>query len=465
MKYAATSELRVSWIVRGSRLVTGLVAATLLVTSCGGANSSAPPTDPAASASASASSSVDPLAEPQVAWTVSQPNVKQVFGIEQGLVLLPGDDGGTMRLLSWENGAEIWSTKLTGLSAGSSFYNMRELPEGRFTITTRSESGQSNAQVFDSATGTQVAQLPGDDRVTYGVMASGNAYRLGYIGANYEESRGELNRLASIDERAMATWVSGVGHLHQRGHWMREVADTVQVCQDNPAGGPYDFTCVPPLRISDGSAVASAVGLLDGVWVGESMAFMTSEGHVKAYNVDGTELWSSEVGKSRAGDLAAWGDSLLFLDGNRYGNEGMALVGLDPATGKELWRNSDIGGQAQVVIDDDSRDETGAPVLVRAQPTLQFATVDMASGKATWVGYGAPMVGSKIVRTPKVWLVNTNPTATNEGGYDPAQDKWLAIIPGQPDQLWPTVTAGYQDFEYTGGHLVGLNEDSITLLK
>lgn len=119
---------------------------------------------------------------------------------------------------------------------------------------------------------------------------------------------------------------------------------------------------------------------------GQNVYVFFGKSGVFAYDLDGKELWQANVGKQS--DDRAWGSSsspilvenVLVIPA---GPETRAVVGLDKATGKELWRSESEGlgnvwGTPAVSKVDDTRTDIviGAPDEIWA--------INPATGKLKW---------------------------------------------------------------------------------
>ena len=129
-------------------------------------------------------------------------------------------------------------------------------------------------------------------------------------------------------------------------------------------------------------------------------AFFGKSG-VHAFDMDGNELWNAEVGKES--DPAKWGSSSSPIV---YKNtvivtasaESQAIIGLDKATGKELWRQEAEGldgmwGTPTLVDVDDNRTDL---VMCVAK---ELWGLDPNSGKLRWYAdaTGAQQAYSSVV--------------------------------------------------------------------
>ena len=119
---------------------------------------------------------------------------------------------------------------------------------------------------------------------------------------------------------------------------------------------------------------------------GKNVYVFLGKSGVLAYDLEGTELWQTSVGKQS--DDRTWGSSSSpIITGNvivvAAGPESRAIVGLDKATGKELWR-ADSDGLGNV---------WGTPVLAKIDETRTDVVIgapneiwglNPANGKLKW---------------------------------------------------------------------------------
>ncbi|MDO5092442.1 MAG: PQQ-binding-like beta-propeller repeat protein [Propionibacteriaceae bacterium] len=427
---------------RGRRarwVAVGLLAATLMATSCQNSDETSPPSAAPEEPSVSASPTIDPTVEPVAAWTVSQPGTNgNIMGIPEGLVVLPSPNqqDSTMRLLDWETGEEMWSAALTADAPGVQYFAPGpKLPDGRLGVW--EESGGSRLLVYDAVDGRLVTRVMVPSDHYFNVAPSGALYEMDY------STEGEivLSRAASFEAGAQKEWSVTIDDTRE-WFWVREHDGVADFCSDGQAA-PYEYACYLSLRISDGSTVGA---FYRSAWVGQTLVGLTQEGVATAISLDGRELWTTTL---EPGTLRVWGDNLLFLSEG----QGTSVVALDPATGKELWRNTDRW--VTMLVDEDPRDETGPPIVQIPYPTLQMGTIDMATGEINLVSYEQDPRYEFIALPSGVWLAGAV-------GVDGSQA--IALVPGKEGTLWPDTMAAYEQFKMADGHLIGIRGDSLTLL-
>lgn len=177
-----------------------------------------------------------------------------------------------------------------------------------------------------------------------------------------------------IGDRIVVTCYSGYGMDQQNPGEMEELRRHV-VCYSRADGKllwQQEIEPVLPEDAYSGMGVpqhgyASHTPVSDGERV---FVFLGKSG-VRAWDLDGQEIWQASVGKGS--DDRAWGSSSSpILAGNVLvvpaGAESRAVIGLDKATGRELWRaESDLlggvwGTPALSQVDDERLDIVlGAP--------------------------------------------------------------------------------------------------------
>lgn len=427
------------WGRRARWVAVGLIAATLMATSCRNSDEASPPP---ASAPGEPSVSASPtIVEPVAAWTVSQPGTSgNIMGIPEGLVVLPnrGQQDSTMRLLDWETGAEVWSVDLAATAPGvPGFTPGPKLPAGRLGVW---EEGGSRLLVYGADDGHLVTQVMVQPDHYFDVAPSGALYEMDYS----TEGQIVLSRAASFEAGEKKEWSVTLDDTRE-WFWVREHDGVVDFCSDGQAA-PHEYACYLSLRTSDGSTVGA---FFRSVWVGQTLVGLTQEGVATAVSLDGRELWTTTL---EPGTLRVWGDNLLFLGED----QGTSVVGLDPATGKELWRNTEPDRWVTMQVDEDPRDETGPPIVQIPHPSLQMGTIDMATGAINLVSYQQDPRYEFTALPGGVWLAGA-------AGVDGGQS--IALLPGREGTLWPDTMAAYEQFQVADGHLIGIRGDSLTLLK
>ncbi len=192
-----------------------------------------------------------------------------------------------------------------------------------------------------------------------------------------------------VGEKVFVTCYSGYGVDPQNAGNIEDLKRHL-VCLDRSTGKTLwekTVAAVLPEDVFSGMGVpehgyASHTPTSDGKNV---YVFLGKSG-VLAYDLEGTELWQTSVGKQS--DDRTWGSSSSpIITGNvivvAAGPESRAIVGLDKATGKELWR-ADSDGFGNV---------WGTPVLAKIDETRTDVVIgapneiwglNPANGKLKW---------------------------------------------------------------------------------
>ena len=192
-----------------------------------------------------------------------------------------------------------------------------------------------------------------------------------------------------VGEKVFVTCYSGYGVDPQNAGNIEDLKRHL-VCLDRSTGKTLwekTVAAVLPEDVFSGMGVpehgyASHTPTSDGKNV---YVFLGKSG-VLAYDLEGTELWQTSVGKQS--DDRTWGSSSSpIITGNvivvAAGPESRAIVGLDKATGKELWR-ADSDGLGNV---------WGTPVLAKIDETRTDVVIgapneiwglNPANGKLKW---------------------------------------------------------------------------------
>ena len=169
--------------------------------------------------------------------------------------------------------------------------------------------------------------------------------------------------------------------------------------------------------------------------VGGGLVFaMSANGELAAVNAaDGKVKWRKDLVKDYGGTIPSWGyaESPL-LDKNQLivtpGGKGGAIVALDPATGKDLWRSKDLTNEAQY------SSIIAAEVNGKRQYIQMFmntlAGVDAANGELLWTsdwpGGRTAVIPTPIYHDGHVYITS---------GYG-AGCKLVSIAKGEAKDVW-----------------------------
>jgi len=169
--------------------------------------------------------------------------------------------------------------------------------------------------------------------------------------------------------------------------------------------------------------------------VGGGLVFaMSANGELAAVNAaDGKVKWRKDLVKDYGGTIPSWGyaESPL-LDKNQLivtpGGKGGAIVALDPATGKDLWRSKDLTNEAQY------SSIIAAEVNGKHQYIQMFmnklAGVDAANGELLWTsdwpGGRTAVIPTPIYHDGHVYITS---------GYG-AGCKLVSIAKGEAKDVW-----------------------------
>ena len=203
------------------------------------------------------------------------------------------------------------------------------------------------------------------------------------------------------------------------------------------------------VREHDGSPVVKDGVRYRSAWVGNILAGRKNDGPLKGFDQHGKELWTVEV---EDGYPLGWGDDLIYV------TEGMerSFVGLDPATGKELWRRDWDGGPWLTPVFDRTPSPQDGPLsVVVPSPSVRTGVLDPKTGKLDFVDY-------QIAEAREVFPTLGGALLISTGTSDVSS--WFAVDPGKPGTLWGDVLKKYDTYDTLDGHLVASKGDRIALL-
>ncbi|RRD03731.1 hypothetical protein EII34_13075 [Arachnia propionica] len=439
------------------RLLAGLVAALLILTSCWGGSSdssgSAPPTSPGAATTGPGQPS-SPSGVPgqlSAAWEAEAAPLGILMGVAEGLVVLPdlADDTSRMRLLSWTDGSEQWAVDITkDLGAADFLEEGPTMPPGQVAIWAHEAEAEPSLLVYDVTDGTLISRIQGKNGHHLAVGESGAIYEMAY--SEEESGKVTITRSPSAKEFDTKQWTIEQGEEAAELFWVREHEGFVDFCVDGREGPVHRYTCYMSLHVADGTPVAEDGMFLRSAWVGEILVGLEEGGPLKAFDKGGKELWSTDV---PAGYPLGWGEHLLFF---AQGDE-MDLVALDPRTGQTLWDRTWAEQEwSEPLIDQTPSPEDGPLVMVQAHPGVKTGVMDPATGEVTLVDHGLTEF-REAERGPGGTLL------ISSGNYEALT--WTVVRPGEAGDVWPDVLAGHEQFEMLAGRLVARKGDRITLLQ
>ena len=258
-----------------------------------------------------------------------------------------------------------------------------------------------------------------------------------------------ISRAPSVQKANTKQWSIDLPEEAQEWFWVREHDGMTDFCVDGQTGPTHKYACYLSVHTDDGSPVVKDGVRYRSAWVGNILAGRKNDGPLKGFDQHGKELWTVEV---EDGYPLGWGDDLIYV------TEGMerSFVGLDPATGKELWRRDWDGGPWLTPVFDRTPSPQDGPLsVVVPSPSVRTGVLDPKTGKLDFVDY-------QIAEAREVFPTLGGALLISTGTSDVSS--WFAVDPGKPGTLWGDVLKKYDTYDTLDGHLVASKGDRIALL-
>jgi hypothetical protein len=354
--------------------------------------------------------------------------------------------GSKLRMLNWTDGSEVWSVDVSSDLAG--FDILRKVPDtppGQVAMWAETSQQQRTLFVYSTADGSLIGRLDEKPERYLAMAASGAIYEMD----TSKEGSVRISRAPSIKEANTKQWSIDLPEEAREWFWVREHDGVTDFCVDGQAGPVHEYACYLSVHTDDGSPVVKDGVWHRSAWVGNVLVGQKNDGPLKGFDQHGKELWTAEV---RGGYPLGWGDDLVYV------TEGMhrSFVGLDPATGKELWRRDWDGGPWLAPVFDRTPSPQDGPLSVFVpSPSIRTGVLDPKTGQLDLVDHQITKAHNVIPTLGGALLIPTGDY------YAPT---WIALDPGKPGTLWSDVLKNYDTYSMLDGRLVAYKGDRIALL-
>lgn len=354
--------------------------------------------------------------------------------------------GSKLRMLNWADGSEAWSVDVSSDLAG--FNIIRKIPDappGQVAMWAETSQQQRTLFVYSTTDGSLIGRLDEEPERYLAMAASGAIYEMD----SSNEGTVRISRASSVKEAHTKQWSFDLPEEDREWFWVREHDGVTDFCVDGQAGPVHEYACYLSVHTDDGSPVVKDGVRYRSAWVGNVLAGRKNDGPLKGFDQHGKELWTIEV---EDGYPLGWGDDLIYV------TEGMerSFVGLDPATGKELWRRDWDGGPWLTPVFDRTPSPQDGPLsVVVPSPSVRTGVLDPKTGKLDFVDH-------QIAEAREVFPTLGGALLISTGTSDVSS--WFAVDPGKPGTLWGDVLKKYDTYDTLDGHLVASKGDRIALL-
>ena len=433
------------WRLRGA---AALMGAVLLTTSCWGTGSETPSSAPTIPSSPESSPPPTPPARLTTAWEVTVTGSGPLLEAHEGLVVAPDltAGGSKLRMLNWTDGSEVWSVDVSSDLAG--FDILRKVPDtppGQVAMWAETSQQQRTLFVYSTADGSLIGRLDEKPERYLAMAASGAIYEMD----TSKEGSVRISRAPSIKEANTKQWSIDLPEEAREWFWVREHDGVTDFCVDGQSGPTHEYACYLSVHTGDGSPVVKDGVRYRSAWAGNVLAGRKNDGPLKGFDQHGKELWTVEV---EDGYPLGWGDDLIYVTEGTH----QSFVGLDPATGKELWRRDRDGGPWLTPVFDRTPSPQDGPLSVMVlDPSIQTGVLDPKTGQVDLVDHQIANAHNVIPTLGGALLIPTGDY------YAPT---WIALDPGKPGTLWSDVLKNYDTYSMLDGRLVASKGDRIALL-
>ena len=433
------------WRLRGA---AALMGAVLMTTSCWGTGSETPSSAPTIPSSPESSPPPTPPARLTTAWEVTVTGSGPLIGAHEGLVVAPdlATGGSKLRMLNWADGSEVWSVDVSSDLAG--FDILRKVPDtppGQVAMWAETSQQQRTLFVYSTADGSLIGRLDEKPERYLAMAASGAIYEMD----SSNEGTVRISRAPSVKEAHTKQWSIDLPEEAREWFWVREHDGVTDFCVDGQAGPTHEYACYLSVHTGDGSPVVKDGVRYRSAWAGNVLAGRKNDGPLKGFDQHGKELWTVEV---EDGYPLGWGDDLIYVTEGTH----RSFVGLDPATGKELWRRDGDGDPWLTPVFDRTPSPQDGPLSVMVlDPSIQTGVLDPKTGQLDLVDHQITKAHDVIPTFGGALLIPTGDY------YAPT---WIALDPGKPGTLWDDVLKNYDTYATLGDRLMASKGDRIALL-
>ncbi|VEJ57782.1 PQQ-binding-like beta-propeller repeat protein [Arachnia propionica] len=433
------------WRLRGA---AALMGAVLMTTSCWGTGSETPSSAPTIPSSPESSPPPTPPARLTTAWEVTVTGSGPLIGAHEGLVVAPdlATGGSKLRMLNWADGSEVWSVDISGdLTGFERLEKVSDMVSGQVALWAKTSQQRRSLFVYSTADGSLIGRLDEKPEHYLAMAASGAIYEMD----TSNEGSVRISRAPSVKEAHTKQWSIDLPEEAREWFWVREHDGVTDFCVDGQAGPVHEYACYLSVHTDDGSPVVKDGVWHRSAWVGNVLVGHKENGPLKGFDQHGKELWTSEL---QDGYPLGWGDDLVYVTEGTH----RSFVGLDPATGKELWRRDwDEGSFPGLVFDRTPSPQDGPLSVFVPSPSIRTGVLDPKTGQVDLVDHQITKAHDVIPTFGGALLIPTGDY------YAPT---WIALDPGKPGTLWDDVLKNYDTYATLGDRLMASKGDRIALL-
>ena len=433
------------WRLRGAAALMGTV---LLTTSCWGTGSETPSSAPTIPSSPESSPPPTPPARLTTAWEVTVTGSGPLIGAHEGLVVAPdlATGGSKLRMLNWADGSEVWSVDISGdLTGFERLEKVSDMVSGQVALWAKTSQQRRSLFVYSTADGSLIGRLDEKPEHYLAMAASGAIYEMD----TSNEGTVRISRAPSVKEANTKQWSINLPEEAREWFWVREHDGVTDFCVDGQAGPIHEYACYLSVHTGDGRPVVQDGVWHRSAWVGNVLVGHKENGPLKGFDQHGKELWTSEL---QDGYPLGWGDDLVYVTEGTH----RSFVGLDPATGKELWRRDwDEGSFPGLVFDRTPSPQDGPLSVFVPSPSIRTGVLDPKTGQVDLVDHQITKAHDVIPTFGGALLIPTGDY------YAPT---WIALNPGKPGTLWDDVLKNYDTYATLGDRLMASKGDRIALL-
>ena len=354
--------------------------------------------------------------------------------------------GSKLRMLNWTDGSEVWSVDVSSDLAG--FDILRKVPDtppGQVAMWAETSQQQRTLFVYSTTDGSLIGRFDENPGHYLTMAASGAIYELD----TSNEGTVRISRAPSVKKANTKQWSIDLPEEAREWFWVREHDGVTDFCVDGQAGPVNEYACYLSVHTDDGSPVVKDEVWHRSTWVGNVLIEQKNDGPLKGFDQQGKELWTVEV---EDGYPLGWGDDLVYVTEGTH----RSFVGLDPTTGKELWRRDGDGGPWLTPVFDRTPSPQDGPLsVVVPSPSVRTGVLDPKTGQLDLVDHQIAEAREVIPTLGGALLIST-------GTGDVSS--WFAVDPGKPGTLWSDVLKNYDTYSMLDGRLVASKGDRIALL-
>ena len=354
--------------------------------------------------------------------------------------------GSKLRMLNWADGSEVWSVDVSSDLAG--FDILRKVPDappGQVAMWAETSQQQRTLFVYSTTDGSLIGRLDEEPERYLAMAASGAIYEMD----SSNEGTVRISRAPSVKEAHTKQWSFDLPEEAREWFWVREHDGVTDFCVDGQAGPTHEYACYLSVHTGDGSPVVKDGVRYRSAWAGNVLAGRKNDGPLKGFDQQGKELWTVEV---EDGYPLGWGDDLIYVTEGTH----RSFVGLDPATGKELWRRDGDGGPWLTPVFDRTPSPQDGPLSIMVlDPSIQTGVLDPKTGQLDLVDHQITEIREVFPPIGGALLISTGTSDVSA---------WFVLYPGKPGTLWDDVLKNYDTYDTLDGRFVASKGDRIALL-